>query len=241
MPQQMPEDKESAQKISDFLKRQQKELEAVERALRKQQAQRKKLTVKYATGTLAALVVGMATIIASLISNWSTFKHDNTGLVTLFNRTNDLQAMDEALSSNLAVLRAELAARMSNFNASHTNAADIQIQLLLAQQAKSDAQVQQIDKRLTAMEAAVLSSPEKSLAIPLLRKDLDDSGKRLDEYNLSVKAEMDRLYEQQKWMLGGIGAVLLAIAGGCITIILKSLPGAKDVDLKVKVPGGESD
>jgi hypothetical protein len=46
----------------------------------------------------------------------------------------------------------------------------------------------------------------------------------MEELRVQGKSEMDRLYDQQKWILGGIGTVLLAVAGGAITIILRTLP-----------------
>ncbi len=89
-------------------------------------------------------------------------------------------------------------------------------------QVSSDLSV--LNTRVNNLSAAIMSSPEKALALPLLRRDVDAITKRIDEVQAQSKADMDRLYEQQKWMLGGIGTVLIAVAGGAITIILRSLP-----------------
>ncbi len=95
---------------------------------------------------------------------------------------------------------------------------------LAAEQARASAFAQKLDSRLTALESAILDSPEKALSLPLIRKDITEAIRRAEESRLVGKAEVDRLYEQQKWMLGGIGAALFAVAGGSITIVLKSLP-----------------
>lgn len=84
--------------------------------------------------------------------------------------------------------------------------------------------------RLKSIESAILESPERALSIPLLRKDIAESAKRVEEYRIASRFETDRLYEQQKWMLGGIGTVLLAVIGGAITIIFRSLPNGRGDD-----------
>jgi hypothetical protein len=101
---------------------------------------------------------------------------------------------------------------------------------LSTEQAKITSTIVSFEKRLSAIESAILESPERALSIPLIRKDVGDLSKRSEEFRSTVKAEIDRLYEQQKWMLGGIGTVLLAITGGAITIILRSLPRSKEAD-----------
>jgi hypothetical protein len=89
---------------------------------------------------------------------------------------------------------------------------------------KIAADVASLNNRMNSLSTAILASPERALAIPLLRRDIDGISKRMEELRVQGKSEMDRLYDQQKWILGGIGTVLLAVAGGAITIILRTLP-----------------
>jgi hypothetical protein len=96
--------------------------------------------------------------------------------------------------------------------------------------ARNSAEIAALTMQLQALNSAIMSSPEKSLAIPLLRKDIDATAKRLEDIQNQGRSEVNRLYDQQKWMLGGIGAVLLAIAGGATTIILRTLPTANNND-----------
>jgi hypothetical protein len=96
-----------------------------------------------------------------------------------------------------------------------------------AAQAKLTARIQEIDKRMTSIESAITDSPEKALAIPLLRRDINDATKRAEEYRLLAKSDLDRVYAQQTWILGGIGTALLAIAGGAVTMLARSMPRGK--------------
>jgi hypothetical protein len=94
---------------------------------------------------------------------------------------------------------------------------------------KSAADVESLNNRMNALSMAIMANPERAIAIPLLRRDIDGVSKRMEELRFQGKSDMDRLYEQQKWMLGGIGTVLLAVAGGAISIIYRTLPkGDKD-------------
>lgn len=97
---------------------------------------------------------------------------------------------------------------------------------LAVEQAKLTSRIEGVDARIASLESAILESPERALSIPLLRKEVGDLSKRNEEYRALSRADVDRLYAQQTWMLGGIGTVLLAVAGGAITIVLKSLPRA---------------
>jgi len=98
---------------------------------------------------------------------------------------------------------------------------------LLIEHAELRSKAEVLEVRLRSLESAILESPERALSIPLLRKDVADLAKRAEEYRELSKSDIDRLYAQQTWMLGGIGTVLFAVAGGAITIVLKSLPRAQ--------------
>jgi archaellum component FlaC len=90
--------------------------------------------------------------------------------------------------------------------------------------AKITKDLEMLNNRMNSLSTAILTSPESAIAMPLLRRDIDGISKRIEEYRNQVKSEIDRLYEQQKWMLTGIGTVLLGVAGGAISLILRSLP-----------------
>jgi len=64
--------------------------------------------------------------------------------------------------------------------------------------------------RVALLEKSISDSPEKALSIPLLRRDQESMSKSIEANRLAVTAELSRIYDQQKWMLTGIGTALLA-------------------------------
>jgi hypothetical protein len=88
--------------------------------------------------------------------------------------------------------------------------------------ARTDESMKLFGTRLAAIEAAIQESPEKALSIPLIRKDLSQSEKRIEEIHGIMKADIDRLYDQNRWILGGIGTVLVTVIAGAAGIIFKT-------------------
>jgi len=74
----------------------------------------------------------------------------------------------------------------------------------------------ELKNRLGALEAAIIETPSKALAIPIIRKDLDSLE---DSYRVDVsgvRQEVARIYDLNKWFIGlmittVIGLLSLAI------------------------------
>lgn len=64
--------------------------------------------------------------------------------------------------------------------------------------------------RVNVLEGAISNSPERALSIPLLRRDQENMSKLIESNRQAVDAQLARIYDQQKWMLTGIGTALLA-------------------------------
>jgi hypothetical protein len=73
-----------------------------------------------------------------------------------------------------------------------------------------------IESKLAALEAALTVDPAKSLAIPLLRKDLDNTQNAFKIELAQSKAEVDRIYDQNKWFIGMMVTVAVAVLGMAI-------------------------
>ncbi|TMN94311.1 hypothetical protein [Pseudoalteromonas sp. S558] len=84
--------------------------------------------------------------------------------------------------------------------------------------------VSKIDVKLAALESALTLNPEKALAIPILRKDLDNAKESLRTELLQTKSEIDRIYDQNKWFLGLMFTMALSVLGMAIS----SFVGRKD-------------
>ena len=69
-----------------------------------------------------------------------------------------------------------------------------------------------LDVRETKLEQVILADPSKALEMPLLRRDMDSN----KEYNLAslseVKAEIDRIYDLSKWLIGGLTISIISLA-----------------------------
>ena len=76
-----------------------------------------------------------------------------------------------------------------------------------------------LEGRLARVEAAqaqlssvILTTPEKAVAIPMMRRDIDEL-KVADLRNAdALKYEIDRIYDFGKWIIGGFGAGILSLA-----------------------------
>jgi hypothetical protein len=75
---------------------------------------------------------------------------------------------------------------------------------------KADADLNQ---RLTALEGALLQSPEKAIAVPLLHQqliDIEDKNKGDAE---NVHGEINRLYGMMQWFLGLMTTLIIGVGG----------------------------
>jgi cell division protein FtsL len=77
--------------------------------------------------------------------------------------------------------------------------------------------VSRIQGKLAALEAALTLDPAKALAIPILRKDLDNTEKNLRAELLQTKSEIDHIYDQNKWFLGLMFTMALSVLGMAVS------------------------
>ena len=88
--------------------------------------------------------------------------------------------------------------------------------------------IRSVEEKVSGLGAAIDASPEKALAIPILRKDFDYLVKDGENQRSIFRAEIDKIYEQQKWITNGIITVLLlVIASGAALLIRIWLRGSK--------------
>lgn len=82
---------------------------------------------------------------------------------------------------------------------------------------KFKTQLEQLQKKLQALENALTVSPEKALSVPILRKDLDNTEKNLRAELKQTRAEIDRMYDQNKWFIGLMFTIALSVLGIAIS------------------------
>lgn len=83
-------------------------------------------------------------------------------------------------------------------------------------------QLSNVTSRLTGLENAITASPEKSLAIPMLRKDLDTLEKTIIDQRAAIKGELERLYDFNKWFFGLIATMALSTVGIAVANAFKA-------------------
>lgn len=174
--------------------------------------QRKQKT-QVALTTALVSIMGIATIAFSLFDQKSRSGFDATGLIAeLFKAQEAVRVPDfeKAKAELLESLKSTLEQSGERYNVSSDN-------LVMA------GEVAQLSARLDLIEKSISTNPERALSIPLLRRDQDELSRKLEEYRVSAKAESDRLWGQQNTILQGIGALLLAVAAGAITILYRAI------------------
>lgn len=78
---------------------------------------------------------------------------------------------------------------------------------------KMQTRITVIYDKLSALENALTVDPAKALAVPILRKDLDNVEKNLKAELHQTRLEIDRMYDQNKWFIGLMFTIALSVLG----------------------------
>lgn len=78
-------------------------------------------------------------------------------------------------------------------------------------------QLSDISNRMSALEAALTVNPSRALAVPILRKDLDNAEKTLRAELTQTRAEIDRMYDQNKWFIGLMFTIAISVLGMAVS------------------------
>lgn len=70
-----------------------------------------------------------------------------------------------------------------------------------------------LETKISALEIALNSDPAKTLAVPLLRKDLDNTRDNFKTNLDHTKSEIDRIYDQNKWFIGLMFTIAISVLG----------------------------
>lgn len=76
---------------------------------------------------------------------------------------------------------------------------------------KMQAQITVISDKLSSLEDALTVNPVKALAVPILRKDLDNTEKSLNKQLDQTRHEIDRMYVQNRWFIGLMFTIALSV------------------------------
>jgi hypothetical protein len=95
---------------------------------------------------------------------------------------------------------------------------DIEVSLL-------SSRIGNIENQIKALADALGQTPDKALSVPLLRKDLENL-KETNHRDLEVvEAEVNRVYDQNKWFIGIMATIALSLFGVAISNIVQARKG----------------
>jgi septal ring factor EnvC (AmiA/AmiB activator) len=76
-----------------------------------------------------------------------------------------------------------------------------------------EASQKELDRRLSSLEGALLQSPEKAIALPLLRQQLSDIQEKNRGDEDHINGEINRLYGMMQWFLGLMITLIIGVGG----------------------------
>lgn len=86
---------------------------------------------------------------------------------------------------------------------------------------KLENEVANLKEELDSLESALTTDPTKALAVPILRKDLDNAEKSIRSELSQTKSNIDRIYDQNKWFIGLMFTIALSVLGIAIGSFFK--------------------
>ncbi len=75
------------------------------------------------------------------------------------------------------------------------------------------AQLDAAQADIAKLNAAIQQSPDKALAVPLLRKDFDNMRDMYRHDLENTQSEISRVYDQNKWFIGLMFTMAIGIIG----------------------------
>lgn len=72
--------------------------------------------------------------------------------------------------------------------------------------------VDKLDMRLERIEKAIIRDPDGALAIPMLRRDIDNLKEANGQAIVAIKESVDQIYDLTKWLIGALSAGVLSLA-----------------------------
>jgi hypothetical protein len=159
---------------------------------------------------LASLVIAVGTLLAtSQILRPTT---DNTNAILtkaeVQSQINGVARQLEELRLNVEIVRNQI----QDIGKNNPKQSVVALQLKTLDQSVSENQ-----KKLTSLEAVILDNPQKALALPLIRRDIDGLKESYQTNIIASKQDIDRIYDQSKWFIGlmittAVGMMALAIS-----------------------------
>lgn len=172
----------------------------------------------------AALLATLAYVFSSVSEREKARRAEESLVIARIEMEQELRTISEQ-SKKYSELLDQLVSTQKN--TAGVDKSEVQGQLLGLKQTtdgiKSDLAVTQ--SQMSALTGAIGNNPEKLLSVPLLRKDVDDLKGSTQREIDSLREEMGRTYELNKWL---IGLILAAVIGTVINNLLQAKAEARN-------------
>lgn len=86
------------------------------------------------------------------------------------------------------------------------------------------ANVAKLQESVSDMQKLIMDNPSKALAVPLMRKDLDGFKENSQAEAASIRKDLDRIYDLNKWLVG----LMFTMALGILTLAISNFWKAKE-------------
>jgi hypothetical protein len=85
-----------------------------------------------------------------------------------------------------------------------------------------------LNERLSALESALMTSPEKAVAVPMLKQEVDSLQDRTHSDLDAIRGEIGRLFTLTQWFIGLMFTIALGMFGLSFNLRKASAPAAGD-------------
>jgi hypothetical protein len=84
--------------------------------------------------------------------------------------------------------------------------------------------VAKLQESVSDMQRLIVDNPSKALAVPLMRKDLDSLKENNQAEMASIRKDVDRIYDLNKWLVG----LMFTMALGVLTLAISNFWKSKE-------------
>jgi len=178
----------------------------------------KRPSINEKVAAIAALIAGFVTV-AALVGSLLGFLKQPPGRAPSISDTVIAQAEEiRELKDNLQSVNQKL----ERIELSITSLSKIPDESKLAIELnRVSGSVTEMQNKVANIEQVVIDNPSKALGIPLLRKDLDNLKESYKSDVLSVRQEIERVYDLNKWFVGLMFTMALSVLGLAISNLYK--------------------
>ena len=165
------------------------------------------------TLTWASVAAALVAMVAGIFGAFfTTARPEALGTAYIVTATNERIA---ALTKDLAELQRQnqqLSEQLKNISPKGTSLPNADV-------AKLTVRLGSVETQLKALDDAIDQTPDKILAVPILRKDLDDLKDSYRQNVTATQVQIDRVYDQNKWFIG----LMITMAVGLLTLAVGNI------------------